>query len=48
MVLSFSDYVDYYTKLATDGWHNITPTQYGYLLISIAVVGWILMKSGQK
>lgn len=43
-----NDYLYYYHHHALRAWHNMTPTQYGSLLIAIAVTGWLLMKSGGR
>lgn len=49
---SFTNDVNYYLRFyrdyALDRWNEMTPMQYGCLLISIAVFGWLLMKSGIK
>ncbi|MGQ0633969.1 MAG: hypothetical protein ACT4QC_05135 [Planctomycetaceae bacterium] len=42
------DYAFYYQTFVLSAWHNITPMQYGYLLVTIAAVGWLLMKSGAR
>lgn len=42
------DHLIFYQKFLASAWANMTPMQYGYLLVSIAVVGWMLMKSGQR
>ena len=42
------DYFYYYQRFLLKSWHNMTPMQYGYLLVTIAVVGWIMMKSQQR
>lgn len=41
------DYLYYYKTFALRSWHNMTPAQYGCLLITIAVVGWVMMKSNR-
>jgi hypothetical protein len=41
-------YFDFYCQYAADKWENLTPMQYGSLLISVGVFGWILMKSGRR
>lgn len=38
-------YLRFYREYALDKWNHITPMQYGILLISIAVTGWLLMKN---
>lgn len=42
------DYFYFYQKYLMGAWHNITPMQYGYLLVTVAVVGWLMMKSGAR
>lgn len=41
-------YSGYYYDYGIDVWENITPSQYGILLVSIGVAGWFLMKSSLK
>jgi hypothetical protein len=41
-------YAKFYAQYATSAWTNMTPSQYGIILISVAVFGWILMKSGSR
>lgn len=41
-------YATFYSQYATDAWINMTPSQYGVVLISVAFFGWILMKSGNR
>lgn len=41
----FGYYVRFYHNYAIDKWDALSPMQYGAILISIGVFGWILMKS---
>jgi hypothetical protein len=41
------DHLYYYQTHLLRSWHNMSPMQYGYLLITIAVIGWLMMKSGR-
>ena len=45
---SVYDYFDFYQRFLLGAWHNITPMQYGYLLVAVAVIGWTLMKGGPR
>lgn len=38
-------YLNFYADYAMQKWDNITPMQYGYLLIGVGIFGWVLMKS---
>lgn len=38
-------YANWYYEFGADTWSNMTPMQYGTLLILIGVFGWILMKT---
>ena len=38
-------YLRFYRRFAIDTWKNMTPMQYGCLLIGIGVFGYILMKT---
>lgn len=41
-------YLHFYSSFLRGAWDNITPMQYGYLLVTIAVVGWLAMRSNLK
>lgn len=41
-------YLHFYQEFAQDTWSNMTPMQYGTLLIGIGVFGWLLMKTSFK
>jgi hypothetical protein len=41
-------YANFYSQYAANAWANMTPSQYGIILVSVAVFGWILMKSGAR
>ena len=43
-----SRYVHFYQKFLTQKWDNLTPMQYGTMIIVIAVFGWVLMRSARK
>ena len=42
------DHLDFYQRFVLKAWHNITPMQYGYMLVAVAVTGWMMMKSGPR
>ena len=41
-------YWNFYCQYASDAWENLTPMQYGSILIGIGVFGYILMKSASR
>ncbi len=41
-------YAKFYSQYAASAWANMTPSQYGIILIAVAVFGWLLMKSGGR
>lgn len=43
-----TDHLLFYKKYLLSSWHNMTPMQYGYLLVAIAVTGWVCMKSSAR
>ena len=43
-----TDHLHFYQTYFLSAWHNMTPMQYGYLLVAIALVGWLCMKSGTR
>ena len=48
LAFSITRYAKFYSQYASNAWANMTPSQYGILLVSVAVFGWILMKSGSR
>ena len=48
ITITASQYLTFYKKFLIKQWDNMGPEAYGVLLISIAVFGYMLMKSGQK
>lgn len=45
---SLGSYLDYYQDYALSKWQNLSPMEYGMLLISVGVFGWVLMKSASR
>ena len=43
-----TDHLRFYKNYLLSSWHNMTPMQYGYLLVTIAVVGWLCMKGARR
>ena len=43
-----ADHLYFYQKFFLSAWSNMSPMQYGYLLVTIAVVGWLCMKSAPR
>lgn len=41
-------YLSFYKSFLLRAWDNMTPLQYGCILIAVAVIGYLLMKSGAK
>jgi hypothetical protein len=41
-------YGRYYVRYAEDRWNNMTPIEYGSVLILVALFGWLLMKSQRR
>ena len=48
IIASVSRYLQFYQKYAADKWAHLTPMEYGILLISVGVFGWVLMKNASK
>jgi hypothetical protein len=42
------DFLYFYQTSALKAWQNMSPMQYGYLTVTIAVIGWACMKSGAR
>lgn len=45
---TWREYSSFYLSYLSKRWDNISPMEYGIVLVSIAVVGWLLMRSGAK
>lgn len=43
-----NSYMRFYYDYVTGSWDNMGPSGYASVLITIAVVGWLLMKSNLK
>lgn len=41
-------YSRYYQRSAYSAWVNMGPREYAMVLITVAIFGWLLMKSGLK
>ncbi|WP_437202654.1 hypothetical protein [Planctomicrobium sp. SH664] len=41
-------YLKFYQRSFMDFWDNLTPTQYGYILVGVAFAGWLMMKSANR
>ena len=48
LVMSFSEYMEFYRHFIMKQWHHITPAGYSAILVGVMVFGWILMKSSTK
>lgn len=48
LLTTFTQYLRFYRNYAERRWDNMTPMEYGILLISIGVFGWMLMKNASK
>ena len=42
------EYARFYQSYISNKWDNMTPLEYGYLLVTIAVIGYLAMKSGAR
>ncbi len=41
-------YANFYWKFVLKQWDRITPTEYAFLLVGIAVAGWFLLRNSVK
>ncbi len=46
--LSFTAWLASLQRLAAHSWNTLTPMQYGGMLITIGVVGYLMMKGVEK
>jgi hypothetical protein len=42
------DYLRFYGDYAAQRWNHLTPMEYGIILISVGVLGWVLMKNASR
>lgn len=45
---SCREYSNFYVNYLNKRWDNISPMEYGLVLVSIAVIGWLLMRNGAR
>jgi hypothetical protein len=43
-----NDQIHFYKRFILDSWGNMTPMQYGFLLVAVAAIGWLCMKSAPR
>ncbi len=43
-----NDYFYFYKRYFFEAWNNMTPMEYGFMLVAIAAIGWLLMKSAPR
>jgi len=43
-----TEWPEYYYKLLMHSWRTMGPQEYGYLLVGIGLIGWLLLKSTSK
>jgi hypothetical protein len=48
MMQTIHDYWYFYETSFYRFWDNLTPMEYGFLLVTVAVIGYIAMKSGSR
>ncbi|TWT59970.1 hypothetical protein [Rubinisphaera italica] len=41
-------YANFYYTFVLRWWSNITPAEYGVVLIGVGIFGWILLKSASR
>ncbi len=45
---TWHEYSLFYINYLNKRWDNISPMEYGMLLVVIAFIGWLLMRNGAK
>ena len=45
---SVQRYLSFYQNSFYDFWENLTPSQYGMVLLGVGAFGFILMRSGKR
>ncbi|MFI4852150.1 MAG: hypothetical protein ACIAZJ_23835 [Gimesia chilikensis] len=42
------EYSNFYVNYLNKRWDNISPMEYGIVLVVIAFIGWLLMRNGMR
>jgi hypothetical protein len=42
------EYSTFYINYLNKRWDNISPMEYGIVLVAIAFIGWLLMRNGMR
>ncbi|QDV52449.1 MULTISPECIES: hypothetical protein [Gimesia] len=42
------EYSTFYINYLNKRWDNISPMEYGLVLVAIAFIGWVLMRNGTR
>ena len=45
---TWNEYSIFYANYLNKRWDNISPMEYGLVLVAIAVIGWLLMRNGTR
>ncbi|MGE5194486.1 MAG: hypothetical protein ACM3U2_18505 [Deltaproteobacteria bacterium] len=45
---SLTDHLHFYQRYFLEAWNNMSPMEYGFMLVAIAAIGWLCMKSGPR
>lgn len=48
LAMAFSEYMDFYYTYLMKQWNHMTPGKFVFILITVAVVGFIMMRSSTK
>ncbi|MFV0445258.1 MAG: hypothetical protein ACK5Q5_16900 [Planctomycetaceae bacterium] len=48
MIASISSYIRFYKNYAARRWDGMTPMEYGILLITIGVIGFVMMRNASR
>lgn len=43
-----NDQFHFYKRYIFETWDNMSPMQYGFLLVAVAAIGWLCMKSAPR
>jgi len=48
LAMGFGEYMEFYRSYAIKKWNHMTPMQFCFVLIAIAIMGFLMMRSGTK
>ena len=48
LAMSFGEYMEFYRCFFMQQWNHMTPAKFTTMLVTVAIVGFLMMRSGTK